>query len=213
MVKIVSEFDERARGWDANPVHMKRSVAIAGKLIEMIPVTKDMRAMEYGAGTAILSMLLADGFKEIVLIDSSGEMVKVMSEKISASGMGNLKPIRLDLEKEGWGDGKFDCIYSQMVFHHVSDVNVILRKFHELLNPGGYIAVADLYPEDGSFHGDGFTGHKGFDVALLKSDLERAGFSDPKVQECYVMNRETGGSVKEYPLFLMVARKNPLKQG
>ncbi len=32
----------------------------------------------------------------------------------------------------------------------------ILEKFHDLLNPSGYLAIADLYPEDGSFHGLSF---------------------------------------------------------
>ena len=55
-----------------------------------------------------------------------------------------------------------------MVLHHVTDIENIIRKFHNLLNPDGHLAIADLYTEDGSFHGKEFTGHKGFDTGFVK---------------------------------------------
>ena len=48
--------------------------------------------------------------------------------------------------------GKFDLIFTQMVLHHVSDIETIINRLSQLLNPGGYLAVADLYEEDGSFY-------------------------------------------------------------
>jgi hypothetical protein len=47
------------------------------------------------------------------------------------------------------------------------------KSFMSLLKPGGHLAIADLYTEDGSFHGDGFHGHKGFDPAILAAMLEK----------------------------------------
>ena len=60
-----------------------------------------------------------------------------------------------------------------MVLHHVNDIEKIIGKFYRLLNPGGYLAIADLYEEDGSFHGDGFTGHKGFNMDSLSGILRK----------------------------------------
>jgi len=47
----MNDFDLKAKGWDDNPVHMERSVAIAEKILEHLSVIPGMRAMEYGAGT------------------------------------------------------------------------------------------------------------------------------------------------------------------
>ena len=44
-----------------------------------------------------------------------------------------------------------------MTLHHIPDTNGILNKFHALLEPNGYLLVADLEKEDGSFHTDGTT--------------------------------------------------------
>ncbi|MCX6245651.1 MAG: class I SAM-dependent methyltransferase [Bacteroidetes bacterium] len=203
----MSEFDELARDWDLNPVHTERSKAIAEQLLEAIPVHAGMSALEYGAGTGLLSIFLQDKFREITLMDSSREMIRVISEKISLGGIKNLKPVLHDLETEPF-PGKFDFIYSQMVFHHVGNIDGILKKFNDLLNPGGYLAIADLYPEDGSFHGEGFTGHKGFDVEKLTSTLKNHGFTNIHTNECFVIRRTLdNGNEKEYPVFLMTANK------
>ena len=39
-----------------------------------------------------------------------------------------------------------------MAMHHVEDTAHFLKTLYDHLNPGGFIAVADLDKEDGSFH-------------------------------------------------------------
>ena len=77
----MSEFDARAREWDKDKMHMDRSMAIAARLEEMIPLDHSMKVLEYGAGTGILSFLLKDRFSEITLMDNSQEMIKICIEK------------------------------------------------------------------------------------------------------------------------------------
>ncbi len=81
----MNEFDIKAAGWDQNPMHWDRSVAIVKELLKQVPVRKEMTAMEFGAGTGITSFLLKDHLKEITMVDSSAEMVKVMNEKVKVS--------------------------------------------------------------------------------------------------------------------------------
>ena len=167
----MSSFDARAREWDKDKMHMERSVAIAAELQKMIPLNHSMKALEYGAGTGILSFLLKDKFSEITLMDSSQEMIKVCEEKVEYHNAKHIKPIWYDLEHKDYAE-KFDVIYNQMVLHHVNDVEHILNKFYSLLNPGGYLAIADLYTEDGSFHGPDVKVHWGFDPEKLMEILK-----------------------------------------
>ena len=83
----MSEFDAKAGDWDKNPMHWDRSVAIAEEILKIIPLRPYFRAMEFGAGTGILSFLLKDHLKEIMLIDNSAEMIRLTNEKIEASGV------------------------------------------------------------------------------------------------------------------------------
>jgi tRNA (cmo5U34)-methyltransferase len=204
----MNDFDIKAAEWDKNPMVWERSEAIANEIINLIPLRKDMRALEFGAGTGITSFLLKDHLKEITLMDSSREMVRVMNEKIDSSKVKNLKAVFFNLENEEYVDGKFDLIFTQMVLHHVNDTEGIIKVFYQLLNKGGYLAIADLYKEDGSFHGDGFTGHNGFNMDPLSDILVRNGFSGISHKPCFVIDRKISETEsKQFEVFIMVAKK------
>jgi len=203
----MSHFDDVARTWDENPVHMERSIAIEAKMEEMLPITKQMKALEYGAGTGILSFLLSEKLGSVTMIDNSSEMVKVMEEKVSLRKAANLFPRCFNLE-HGTIDQSFDLVFNQMVLHHIADVPSIFAKFFNLILPGGYLAIADLYPEDGSFHGEGFDGHMGFDPEELKLQLLEVGFKNVVYQECYAVKRvSVDGDSLSFPVFLIIASK------
>lgn len=77
-----------------------------------------------------------------------------------------------------------------------------------MLNPNGFLAIADLYTEDGSFHGEGFTGHKGFNIEELISTLNRCGFPVTTAEQCFVINRKISEKVtNQYPVFLLIANR------
>lgn len=199
----MNQFNNRAKNWDNNPVCWERSEAIAKGLLDLIPVNKGMKALEYGAGTGILSSLLSDNFSEITLMDNSEEMVKVMKSKISDSQPSNLIPLFCDLVQNDYDLCKFDCIFSQMVLHHIPNTDNILNKWQQMLKPGGYLAIADLFSEDGSFHQMDKSVHSGFDPEKLGLMLRSSGFKDVKYKTCYIMRRANGRS---YQLFLLVAK-------
>jgi tRNA (cmo5U34)-methyltransferase len=201
----MNEFDSKAIDWDKNNLHVERSEAIAASLLKRLLFRKEMKAMEYGAGTGLLSFLLKDRVSEITLIDNSAEMLRIAQDKIDQQHIEKMKTVLLNLENEDY-PGKFDVIFSQMVFHHVNNIGLILDKFIAMLNPGGFLAIADLYIEDGSFHGSEFTGHKGFDPEKLKSAILNKGFISCEYDTCFVIRKPAVTSlIKEYPVFLMVA--------
>ena len=204
---MTNEFDLKAREWDKNQTHVERAAAIAKSIEKIIPLNKSMKALEFGAGTGLLSFLLADRLAEITLMDNSSEMINVAKGKISGQEIGHLKPVLINLEQEDYPE-QFDIIFSQMVMHHVNDVSGILKKFYRMLNSEGYLAIADLYREDGSFHGHGFTGHKGFDPDLLAKELRDYGFRNISHSTCFEIEKITDlGTVHHFPVFLLVARR------
>ncbi|HKK41887.1 MAG TPA: class I SAM-dependent methyltransferase [Bacteroidales bacterium] len=204
----MNEFDIKALNWDQNPMIWNRANAIAEQIKKNVPLSKNMTALEFGAGTGVTSFILKDLLKEITLMDNSAEMFRIMKNKIKDSGVTNLKAVDFNLETEQYKNGTFDFLFNQMVLHHITDIPGIIKKFYNLLNPGGYIALADLYPEDGSFHGDGFTGHKGFDPEEISKLLSAQGFSDVSYRKCYTMNKQISDTVKkEFDIFLLTARK------
>ena len=202
----MNEFDLKAAEWDKQQMHRERAEAVAAEIVRQIPLDETMTAMEFGAGTGLLSFMLKDRLKEITLIDNSEGMVKVLNEKLKAEHAVTMKAVKADLEREDLLPGSYDFIYNLMVLHHVGDVETVVKKFHDMLNPGGYLAIADLYREDGSFHGDGFHGHKGFDPAALAEMLEKNGFSGIKHKKVYEIDKKISENrSKSFDIFLMTA--------
>jgi tRNA (cmo5U34)-methyltransferase len=204
-----NEFDLKALAWDNNPMHFDRSAAIAKKMIAALPLNKKMTALEFGAGTGILSFMLKDNLKEILMIDSSAEMINITNQKIKAARISNLKTMVFDLDQNNFTDRSFDLIFTQMVMHHVSDIKAMFVKFHNMLKPGGYLAIADLYKEDGSFHGEGFSGHNGFNPEELKVSVESSGLQVASFDECFIIERKISDDIiSHYPVFLLTASRN-----
>lgn len=202
----MNEFDIKAAGWDNNPMHTERSKAVAAHIRKLIPLSKEMHALEFGAGTGTTSLFLADSLGSITMMDSSPVMVEKMKEKISHSMIPELSAVCLDLEKQDY-DSRFDLIFTQMVMHHVFDTDLIIKKFSRLLNPGGYIAIADLYPEDGSFHGKSFTGHRGFDPGMLGNILQKHNFGNIFHEKCFTIEKETEEHGKaKFDIFILTAK-------
>jgi tRNA (cmo5U34)-methyltransferase len=95
-----------------------------------------------------------------------------------------------------------------MVLHHIKDIRSIFGKFYQMLLPEGILAIADLYTEDGSFHGEGVDVHLGFDPEQLKTILLAVGFKNVHFEECYTVKREASGEIaKQFPIFLLTASK------
>ena len=204
----MSEFDQKAQEWDKNKMHLERTMAVAGQLKKLIPDKPGVKALEFGAGTGLLSFYLKEMFSEITLMDSSREMLNMAEQKMDAADHSKFKTLFLNLEKEEYRGDPFDIIYSQMVLHHIKDISAIFKKFYHLLTPGGILAIADLYREDGSFHDGDLNVHKGFDPDDLTSTVLQQGFHDCDIKPCFIIRKEVSAEIiKEYPVFLMTVNK------
>ncbi len=204
----MTNFDERAKDWDSDPKKVERARVTADAIRKTVPLSMEMHALEYGCGTGLLSFALQLDLGKITLADSSQGMLDVLREKITATGVANMHPVKLDLAVDPLPDERYQLTYSLLTLHHVRDAKNIIHKFHAVLEPNGYLLVADLDKEDGSFHTDGTTDvHKGFERAELQQWVEDAGFGDVTFSTAFEIRKNIDGSEKTFPVFLMSARK------
>ena len=202
-----AHFDSKARQWDDNPVFQERGLKIVQAIRQAVPLHPQMNALDYGCGTGLLSFPLKDELGTILLADSSSGMLDVVAEKIAAQGVTHMTPMKLDLLIDPPPAQRFDLIVTAMTLHHVPDTDQILRIFHDLLQPGGYLCIADLDQEDGSFHGPEVDVHHGFDQADLSRRAALAGFADIRFQTVFSIAKELATGTRDYPVFLMTARR------
>ena len=204
----MTDFDLRARDWDSDPLKVERARVVAEAIRRLVPLSPSLSALEYGCGTGLLSFFLQPHLGPITLADSSVGMLEVLREKITASGLPNLFPLRLDLSTDPLPDARFDLIYMSMVLHHVPDTRSLLGALYTLLKAPGTLCIADLDKEDGSFHGAGFDGHHGFDRTALAAELTEVGFAPVHFSTVFQMVKQSSDEARSYPLFLAVAQKS-----
>lgn len=201
-------FDERAKDWDSDPGKVERARVVAEAIRAAVPLRPDMTALEYGCGTGLLSFALQPEFSSITLADTSQGMLDVLSEKISAAGVTNMHPLRLDFSIEPPPASRYGIIYSLMTLHHIPNIDLVLHNSFAALEPHGVLCISDLDAEDGSFHGAHVADvHHGFERRVLQRQVEAAGFRGVKFSTVHEVKRQVDGIEKGFPLFLMTAER------
>jgi 2-polyprenyl-3-methyl-5-hydroxy-6-metoxy-1,4-benzoquinol methylase len=203
------DFDAAAAHWDEEPRRVKLGQEVAGAIRREVPLTPEMAALDYGCGSGLVTLGLQAYVASITGADSSQGMLAVLEEKVRERGVANVDTAFIDLERQGF-DRSYDLIVSSMTMHHVEDVAALIASLVQRLNPGGWLAIADLETEDGSFHED-LTGvlHHGFSRELLRSEFEACGLQQVRVVSAATMEKtdKVCGARRLYPVILAVGTK------
>ena len=191
---VAARFDLAAGQWDSNPMRIARAKAVAEAIRQALPLRNDMQVLDFGAGTGLLTLALRPYVGVITAADASKEMLHVMEGKMSALKISSVHTLP---------EVAFDLVVSSMVLHHIKDVPAVLVRLRHCVRPDGWIALADLDTEDGSFHSD-HTGvyHCGFDRRVMCAWLEQAGFGKAEARDACCFDRDG----RQYSLFLVTGR-------
>jgi ubiquinone/menaquinone biosynthesis C-methylase UbiE len=202
-------FDEVAQTWDSNRDRVVLAEKIVGEILRKVPVTKDMVVLDYGAGTGLVSLGLAEHLKAILAADSSADMLTRLDEKAAASKIHNVRTLHLDLEHDTLPDERFDLVLCTMTLHHIDDAAGMIAKLASLLRTGGWLALADLDLDGGEFHSDN-TGvrYHGFDRAFMNQAFAEAGLADISITTAHKILKDViSKQPREFPIFLAVGHR------
>ena len=195
-------FAQKAASYEQNTQRVDNVVAIGNAIRAQLSLRPDMQLLDFGAGTGLLLQQIAPWVSKITALDVSPAMNAQLRAK-AADIACELEVLEQDLLQTPL-QRQFDGIISSMTLHHIADIPALLREFHRLLKPGGFISLADLDTEDGSFHTED-TGvfHWGFDRALIAAQAQAAGFTQVQVADASVVQKPHG----QYPVFLLTGRR------
>ena len=200
----MGRFDELASTWDEKPSRVENAKAIGKAIVENVPLNESWNVLDFGAGTGLLTFYIQPYVGRIDAVDNSTGMLEKLKEKAEKAGIKTINPTLKDLETDDLGEEIYDLAMSSMTLHHIKEIEDFLKRLYKAVKNGGYIAVADLVEEDGTFHSDNEgVHHFGFSVDKLKCLIENAGFKDVKIAIVNTIKKNN----KEYPVFLLIAKK------
>jgi tRNA (cmo5U34)-methyltransferase len=202
MENKVDHFAHKSKSWDMNSKRVQNAKGIAELIVNNIKLNKLMEIMDFGAGTGLLSYFVAPYVEKIVAVDNSPSMLQEFQNKCGQFSC-NTEVVEKDLSTDTL-DRKFDGIISSMTIHHLEDIPALFSKLYDMLDDHGFIALADLDSEDGTFHSDN-TGvfHYGFDRQMLAQYAQEAGFKDVT----FSLANKISKPHAEFTVFLMTAMK------
>lgn len=205
MTKKIRDFDSIAARWDLEPRRVQLARAVADMIVREASPKPDMKGLDFGCGTGLVTLVLSTQLQEIVAADSSKGMLDQLSVKLAEADISNVQPLLLDLECAQPIPGPFDLIVSSMTMHHIEDVGPLFKKFRAALRSGGALCIADLETEDGHFHDDP-TGiqHHGFAVAEMEQLFRDAGFGNIRTVRVCSVTKQREGIQQDYPVNLTI---------
>lgn len=202
MKNNTDHFSHKSKSWDMNSKRVGNAKSIAELIVKNIKLEKSMELMDFGAGTGLLSYFIAPYVSKISAVDNSPSMLLEFQNKCDEFSC-ETEVIEIDLSSELL-ERKFDGIISSMTIHHLEDTKALFSKLYAMLNEGGFIAIADLDTEDGSFHSDNAgVFHHGFERETLERQAKEAGFREIGFELASTISKPQS----EFTVFLMTGLK------
>ena len=201
---MIDSFADRAAYWD-QPDKEKMAERFVTELHRRVTLQGSWKALEIGAGTGLVGLMLLPDLASIVFEDTSASMLDVLRKK--TIGMSNIDILHGEITDYNRQD--IDLVVSNMAFHHIEDIAHTLKHLHSITRPGAVVVIGDIRSEDGSFHRFQPIPHRGFDTGALSVLFEQAGFAVDAVETYHVLRQEKiPGTITEYEQFILVAHKS-----
>jgi ubiquinone/menaquinone biosynthesis C-methylase UbiE len=202
------DFDKAAASWDEEPRRVSLAKDIADAVSAEIVLTPDIDVLDFGCGTGLVTIRLQPLVRSVTGVDSSPGMLEVLKAKIEKQGLANVRVQYLDLERSDVLEGNYDIIVSSMTFHHIKEIGPLLNQFYKALSPNGYLCIADLDPDEGSFHDDNNgVYHFGFNRATLRKAFRETGFEGVRDRTAAEVIKPVRGEDRRFSIFLMTGHK------
>ena len=190
------DFNHKAETFDS-PKNIFLANLVCQAVEKQIDVLSDKEILDFGGGTGLLSLPLAEQTKSVTLVDISDKMLEQARLKAEQQDIKNIQFLEQNLLAKPL-EQEFDLIVVCRVLHHMPDVDVALSLFHQYLREGGQLLLADFTKTEADHHG--------FDLAELEKQLIEHGFSSVHSQILYSAEDLFQGNYSE--LFLTVAQKS-----
>lgn len=194
-------FKDKAGIWDKGSNRVNGAKTIANAIRKRVPLNKTMKLIDFGVGTGLLGFEILPDVSSMTGIDTSKTMLEKLQEKNTSELY--IKPLEQDIVQNPLNE-IFNGVISSMTLHHVENIKLFFQTLYKNLSQDGFIAIADLETEDGSFHSSNEgVFHFGFNKKELCDTVASCGFKDINFETINTINKPQ----RDFKVFLLTAKK------
>ncbi len=150
-------------------------------------LTPEMSVLDIGCATGTQCGDIANNVRQVTGIDISSKLLAIAEKRIAERNLDNVEFLQTSAFDKAFTPGSFDAVMVFHVLHFFEDTDVVLKRIHELLQPGGiFISETACLGDKNKFMGKllRFAGHLGLlpkinllTTQQLEQSLRRTGFS------------------------------------
>lgn len=180
-----NEWDEYAEGWDTDASVQEYANKAFEELSNVINID-GLSVFDFGCGTGSLTQRLSPRVKEVVALDGSSEMIRLLAKK----NINNVSPIAgfltQDLiDSDPHLSKRFDLIVASSVCGFLPDYEMTLGLLTSLLKSGGVYIQWDWLSDDDS-------SETGLSESRVLRALKVNEFIDIEIKTPFEMNSSKG---------------------
>ncbi|MGA1534155.1 MAG: metalloregulator ArsR/SmtB family transcription factor [Planctomycetota bacterium] len=161
---------------------------------------------DLGCGAGFLTRLLGERFDRVIGVDHSAAMLEAAQASVPRGA-----PIEWrqgELESLPIEDAEVDAVFTNLVLHHVVEIDRAVEEIARILRPGGHLVVTDLMPHQEEWMREELAAERlGIPPEVVMEALRGHGFDG--IELCAVEDRyrmkSTHGRVARLELFLVRA--------
>lgn len=178
-------FETLANRYDTSE-RIKIAKITSNAIREYIVDGKNKSAIDFGCGTGLVGMDLLNDFHSMIFLDTSQNMLEKIKQKIADTNIQNAYTLCFDFETAFRSDIHADYVFMAQVLLHINDVELVLSRLYEVLNPEGHLLIVDFNKNEGVISDKV---HNGFDQEKLIGLMTRIGFKEIKSETFYTGNK------------------------
>jgi SAM-dependent methyltransferase len=180
-----NEWDEYAEGWDVDASVQEYANKAFEQISNLLNIDS-LSVFDFGCGTGTLTQLLSPRAKNIVALDGSSEMIKILTKK----NIKNVSTISGFLTQELIDTSphlknKFDLIIASSVCGFLPDYEATLTLLKSILKSGGVFIQLDWLANDDS-------SETGLSESRVLDALKSNYFTNIQVKTPFEMNSSKG---------------------
>lgn len=171
--RMANKYDNEERELLANK--------ITNELKIQIKDWENKSVLDYGGGTGLVSLPLANDVKHLTISDISENMLDVVQSKIDKNSYKNVSTKHIDYLNQKDSE-KYDVIIVSLVLLHIKETKKIIDALISHLKPQGTLLIVDFIKNENVYHEKV---HNGFVIQNLEDIIKVSGGKEVTSHEFY----------------------------
>jgi len=140
---IVEQFSRQAVPFAEMPIHSNED---ADRLVlETVGIGPDDTVLDIACGPGLITCVMAQVARQVTGIDITPAMIEQARARQQAKGLTNVAWQVGDVMPLSFAAASFSVVFTRYSFHHFLDPKAVLAEMVRVCEPGGKVAVVDVF--------------------------------------------------------------------